>query len=271
MFKPEKSKFLLFLLVLVSSVFGWFFVIAPHSSFQNLIDRFTNLVNNNVIARFPEDLVIIAKGGQISVNQPSPYCFIVSDDGEGIVFNTNVSSPQPSDLEPGNKYSDLCRPIAVVGQNYVIYPDRDYGYRVSKIPMEVDIVVDRSKVVGFVNQVLPVLSSVARYFYFAIPFVVTIFSFVYLLAINFWYLIIVKLVGQKLLKMDLASSKVSLYNRVLFFHVIFLAFDIVFLQYILKFILGQNQLETSFFLRNTIVISALTLYFHNSPSRKSKV
>jgi|GEM_PF-5613179 len=264
MFNPEKSKTFLFVFIMIWFIIGWFFIVAPLAQVKSFFAKAPEFINTKFLNKIPSDLAVTINNGQVSINKPSPYCLIIDDQKRGVVFDIKSnSSPNPQDLEPKGKYSSLCTPLAIIGQEYVLYPDKDSSYKVTKISSDINYTATKNSAETFVSQVLPRLLSFGWIVYFAAPFFSGPLVFVYFLLLNTWYAWFVKFIS-KIVKIKTSVPSDKIYNLTLFFFTFILVIDWVFFGYLLPLVVGNDNINANFFMRNTIFITLLSLYYFYS-------
>jgi hypothetical protein len=272
MFKPEKSKLLLLAFVSAFFILDWFLVIAPYNQFNNGLEEIRQQVNSGLIDKLPSDFVVSVKGGQVSTNKPSPYCLSLPDDQEktGIIFDVDKSTPpDPRDLESGGRYQELCNPAAIVGQEYILFPDKDSGYRLVKVSPEMNFTANKSTIKNIADQFFPIAVYLSHWAYFIGPLLVTLFVYGSMLLFNFWYAFVAKFVS-KIFKIKTSLDPEKTYDITLFYYTIITAIDWFVFGYIVKTVAGVEDINTSFFMRNTIIITLATLYYQSSHPPKSE-
>lgn len=262
--KPNKSILINFIFVCLFVLVGWFFVLAPYAKVQSLIQKLPSLVNTNIIENFPQDLKISIKNGVVSFNKPSPYCLTLpsktpsaDEIPQGIVLDVKATA-DISNLEPGGKYSKLCKPFALVGKDFILHPDKNNTYRYTKISETVSFNIDREIIAKYANQYLPLIVTFGQKAYFILPISFIPLIFVLVLSQNYWYSLVVRFSSKQFKIKELSfgeSFKLSLffYNFVLFI-------DLVLIKYVLNFLLKQN-IGISFPFLNTIIITTLSMFY----------
>jgi hypothetical protein len=265
--KPEKSILVNFIISCVLTLAGWFFVIAPQAKVQDLIKRLPGWINTNVVENFPDDLTINIKNGIVSLNKPSPYCLTLPSDKtskneelSGIVFDVKATA-DISSLESGGKYSKLCKAFALVGKDFVLHPDKDNTYRYTKISETVSFDIDRTVILKYVTQYMPLVINFGQRAYFIIPFSFIPLFFVILLSTNYWYSLVVRFAAKILKIKELSfgeSFKLSLY-----FYNFILLVDAILIKYVLNILLEQNINITFPFLNTIVITAAAMIYLKN--------
>lgn len=258
--KPERSKLFLFLLVLLYVPAAWFVIFVPVAKVRTFFANLPDLVNTNFISHFPQTMEIKVTNGVVSLNQETPHCFLISGN-TGVVIDPSAK-PDLSVLSTtaAGPYSKLCQPIALIGSNFILYPDKNNSYKIQQIPTDANLTINHTSLVTFVNQNLPKLISIAQKAYYILPFIGLIFIYLFLLFINLWYTLMVRLalkISQKPLPLFGQT-----YNLSLFFYSFILFFDWFFLGTLNYFL--KTSLDFSFLFRNTLVICAASLFYYKS-------
>ena len=256
--KPEKSFLYLFFIVLLFFIPSWFATIFPYSKAKQFFSSLPVWINTNLIGRYPAALEIKVTNGIVSLNQKEPYCFLISDK-DGVVIDPSAH-PDTSLLSATGPYSHLCKPAALVGNNFVILPDQDNSYKTQTIPTDVNVTINHNNIIEFTNKYLPIISAFGQKVYFIIPFVGSLFIYLFLLLNNLWYTAVVRL-ACKIFKKPIPAFS-SAYKLSLIFYCFLLVFDWFFLGALSYFL--KTNISLNFFLRNTILISAACLYYYNS-------
>jgi hypothetical protein len=263
--KPEKSLLYLIPIVFLYIVASWFVTIVPYAKAKQFFASLPALVKTNLVDRYPSALEIKVTNGIVSLNQKTPYCFLISNNAvapaklpAGIVVDPNAH-PDISLLSATGPYSKLCQPVALVGSNFAIFPDQNNSFKTQSIPTDVNVTINRNNIVGFTDKYLPSLESFGLKVYFIIPFIGSIFIYLFLLLVNLWYAVMVRF-ACKIFKKPVPAFGQA-YRLSLFFYCFLLVIDWYFvgaLNYFLK-----TNLDLSFFLRNTFLISAASLYYYS--------
>ena len=276
--KPEKSILTNFILVCLFSLVGWFLVVAPISKKESFRQKVSTWASSNLIESYPEDLVITVNKGVMSLNKDSPYCFVIPADlfGKtevadqrlrGIIFDTKATA-DISALSSNQEYSKLCKPLALVGRNFVLYPDDNNTYKYTKISEEINAKIDRETVNNLVAQYLPLVIKFGQRAYYIIPFVVALLLFLGFLSQNYWYSLMVKL-ATKIFKIKEISFG-DTYKLSLFFYNFILLFDWVVIRFIINVLLEKNVVISFPFL-NTIIIAAAAVIYLKKTKDSSEI
>lgn len=265
--KTSRAILYLFVFILLSSVIGWFYFILPISTLDNILDNTSSWVDRNLVSRYPDDLVISVINGNISINQPTPYCLILDDKSQsGIVF-TGDYDPRVLSLTD-ETYSFLCKPLALVGNNYYVYPDKESTYKVETLADTISFRLDKDQIIKFIDQYLPLIIQGGRKVYYYIPFAITPFMLVIFLSQNIWYYWVSKTI-IKTFKLHPGTEKLEIYGTSLFIYTIILFIDWVVIGLILNYTLKQNvNLSIPFF--NTAVISIGTALMLKSDTQSQQ-
>ena len=256
--KPEKSLLYLFFIVLLYVVASWFVTIFPYAKAKKFINSIPTLVKTNLVDRYPAKLEIKVTNGVVSLNQKTPYCFLISDKA-GVVIDPSAHS-DASLLSATGPYSKLCQPVALIGSNFAIFPDQNNSFKTQSIPTDINVTINHQNIVDFTNKYLPFIQSFGQKIYFVIPFVGSLLVYLFLLLTNLWYAIMVRF-ACKIFKKPVPTFSQA-YHLSLFFYCFLLVFDWFFLGALNYFL--KTTIDLSFFLRNTILISGACLYYYQS-------
>lgn len=268
--KPNKAILINFIIVLIGVLFGWFLIIAPYSKVENVFQQLPTWINSAVVQNYPEDLTISINKGIVSMTKESPYCLVLPLENnapeklsKGIVIDINASA-DVSEMEVGGIYSNLCQPIALIGKNFVLYPDENNAYKYVKISDQINVEIDRELINKLISQYLPLAVSFGKNVYYILPFLVIPLLFLGFLSQNYWYSLIVRL-AIKIFKITKISFGES-YKISLFFYNFILLIDWVLIRYVLNNLLGL-EIAISFPFFNTIMITlASVLYLKKTQS-----
>lgn len=262
--KPQNSVLTLLIVTAFYVLTSWFVVMAPYSKVKDVLGQLPTIANEKLVALYPRDLQISVKKGIVSVNQKTPYCLIVDQkSGTGVVFDP-ISVPDISLLGPNSIYKKLCLPMALVGKNFVLYPDKQQSYKIQTISPEVSFEVDRTKVSSFVAEILPKIVSFGQTAYFVGPFVVILLMFLLILNLNTWYALIVYL-AAKVFKVNPALTFRRAYTLSLFFYnFVFIANSII-ISLVLNQISHLN-IHLNFPFLYTIIITLASIFYLKSQS-----
>jgi len=253
--KTNKSVLYLLIFLLLSCTIGWFYFILPLSTLNNILNNTSTWVDTTLVSRYPNDLVISIKNGVVSLNRPTPYCLVLDDKSQsGIVF-TGDKDPRVLSFTDGT-YSSLCKPIALIGTNYYVYPDKENTYKVETLPATANFDLDKNKVVEFVNKYLPSIIEFGHSAYYALPFLIIPFLLIGFLSQNLWYSWVAKTV-IKIFKLNPGNKKLEVYGTSLFIYTIIIFVDWVVIGLLLNSTLKQN-VHFSFPFFNTLIISIAT-------------
>ena len=250
--KTNKSVLYLLIFLLLSCTIGWFYFILPLPTLNNILNNTSTWVDTTLVSRYPEDLIISIKNGVVSLNRSTPYCLVLDDKSQsGIVF-TGDKDPRVLSFTDGT-YSSLCKPIALIGANYYISPDKENTYKVETLPATVNFDLNKNKVVEFINQYLPLILQVGRKAYYVIPFAIIPFLLVGFLCQNIWYSWVAKTI-IKTFKFNSGNKQLEVYGTSLFIYTIIIFVDWVIIGLLLNYTLKQN-VHFSFPFFNTLVVS----------------
>lgn len=258
--KPQKSVITLLLIVTVYFLISWFAVFAPYPKVKSFINELPNLINSKIISQYPQDLTISVKKGIVSINKPTPYCLSDSSSKNGIVFDP-LAKPDFSLLGEKSVYKDTCQPVAIVGKDFVLYPDKQSSYKIQTISPDVDIEIDRTKISSFVNEILPKLVSFGQALYFIAPFVVIPLVFIVYLVGNLWYALVIYFI-RKWTKGVTPLSFGEAFKLSLFFYNFILVVRLFGLSLIATQLMHQNvQFDIPFL--DTVLITIGSLWYLN--------
>lgn len=235
---------------------------SPLFKFQTISDDLQELVNDNLINRYPDDLVISVEKGIVTINKPSPYCLVLDDkSGYGIVYDALSSPSLINTFNQNGPYHNLCQPIALVGTNFVMTHDSDNGQiKINPISETITYTIEKSAISSVINQLIPVINQIGNLAYYIIPSIIFLFLFFFTLLSNYWYTFISKLL-LKLFKVDINLLKGKIYGTSLFIFNIIQFTNLVIFGWFINKKLGQNY-SLSFPFCNTIIISlASFIYF----------
>lgn len=252
-FKKTLLLFLFFLLLAIP--IDWFAFAAPVASVTKTLNEAPKIVNSFINEAFPQDLVIDIKNGQVSVNQPLPYCLVLDKPTKsGVLFDEN---PQPLTLlDPkASPYSLLCKPIALVGKNFVVYEDKNEGsYKIYKLPEEMTYRVTQAELQKLSSDWLPKILPLAKILYFSAPFLFAPFVLGWFLFINLWYALVAKL-AFRLFKIDRDLTFKEAYSKTLPALLVWTAFDWIIIGLFINH-LAKLQFSLTFPFLGTIVVVA---------------
>jgi hypothetical protein len=175
---------------------NWYLVIIPIPKANEFFRNLPNYTNKYVSDTYPQDLIIDIQEGTVSVNRPSPYCFIFEPKEKfGVVFDTKAEPSANLFDASTSPYSKLCKPIAVVGSNFVVYQEKgDGSYKVQTISKELTHKITKSEIDKFISEWLPKILQYGKLAYWLIPFVIILFIIPWSLFINLFYALVVMLV-----------------------------------------------------------------------------
>lgn len=268
--KNGKAVLICTIFSFIFSAILWFYITIPFNQFKNTIDTLPDMVNTSLLSRYPDDLVVSIKKGIVTINQESPFCIILDDKTKaGIVYDSSATSITLNALDHDGPYQDLCFPYALVGQTFVMYPDKDSGQiRINKIPTDITYEIKKSTIVTFVDNILPIIVQVGNIGYFIVPLIIFIAFFLFTLSTNFWYAFVSKLV-LKLFKINLIHVKSMIYGTSLFIFNIIQFINLVLFDWLINKALHRHY-ALSFPFSKTIIISIGTLiyfkYLSNTPT-----
>lgn len=191
----QRPFLLLFLFVLISiPVDLW--VKIPKSVVEKIFLEAPGVIEESVLAKYPDDLEIDINKGKVVINKPLPYCltFEEIEGGEGgVVFDKNPEARALMQKE--NKYSGLCKAVGLVGENYVIFPDDD-GFKIQEIPTEVSLKINKDQLETWVEKYLPMIKEWGLMAYRVGPFFLVPIVMLVLLLKNVWYGLVLRMASK---------------------------------------------------------------------------
>lgn len=249
--KLSHSLLMLFVVLLITTVVGWFVIILPPTKFNSLFSQLTTLAVTFTETNYPADLEISVSKGQVSYNRADPFCLILDNQSQtGVVFDNTAINPP---LEFVENYKDLCKPLALVGNNYFIYPDDNNSFKIQPLPADLDFSLNQKVIKDFIAQASPVILAVGKSAYYVIPTFLLIALYLFFISNCFWYAFITKIFG-KFFGNNLTFGQA--YPTSLFVYTLLIFVDIVIIQYLINSVLTASfALSFPFF--NTIVITIL--------------
>jgi hypothetical protein len=254
----KKSKIIPFLFISLLAYFllTWFFSVLPVKTFNKIISDAPGYLNQNLLTIFPNDLVVTVAKGELSLNRPSPFCLVFDQkNNAGIIFDQNASSDY-SAFTSESSYSELCKPFALFGKNFVMYPDNQ-SFKVDQLPSDINFVLTKPDIEKFVADSLPKVINVGRVLYYILPVIFTLFTFCFILLINYWYASVVAF-ASKVFKINPTAKTGDYFDQTLILFIFFIILDRIIVP-IINTSFSLN-LTFGFPLRNTILITVYTLY-----------
>ena len=268
--KNGKAVLICTIFSFIFSAILWFYITIPFNQFKNTIDTLPDMVNTSLLSRYPDDLVVSIKKGIVTINQESPFCLILDEKSKiGIVYDLYASPANLDTFTKDGPYRDLCQPLALLGQTFLMHPDNDSNQiSISPIPTNLSYEIKKSTIITFVNSILPTIIQVGNIGYFIVPFIIFIAFFLFTLSTNFWYAFVSKLV-LKLFKINLIHVKSMIYGTSLFIFNIIQFINLVLFDWLINKALHRHY-ALSFPFSKTIIISIGTLiyfkYLSNTPT-----
>lgn len=191
-----KISFLAALIVSIGVSLNFWFNIAPINKVKPAIDSMADNVLKIVRERFPADLVINLKNGNVTINQPMPYCLILDKkENAGIIFDDNESPNITSFENVPENFS--CKPIMIVGKNYLMtYDGQKEKINIDKIPTNVNADIDQKMLFERIEKYGPIVSRWGWTLYLSLPLVFLLFTLSGMMLLNFWYSLIFGLVAK---------------------------------------------------------------------------
>ena len=149
-----------------------------------------------VLSKYPIDLEINLDKGMVSVNKDLPYCLVISEEeGEkiGIVFDKDPSVKEL--IGEKSQYDELCKPIGLVGENYIIYPEREM-FKTVPLTGEMSWQINRQEIEKWSETIMPLLEKWGLVAYKLAPFLLIPIAMVALMAVNLWYGLVLKIASN---------------------------------------------------------------------------
>jgi hypothetical protein len=271
---PKKTALYLFLFILFSLTFNWFVISLPIEKFNDYAERAPIIINDYISDIYPEDLMIDVSDGEVSINRQTPYCLIFNrESAEGIVFDDNaqLTVPVSSSL---TDYNDLCRPWALVGKNFLLFPDsldslQAGSYRIQEIPAEADFLLSKEIIDDLLINILPILLRLARTLYFLAPFLIVIFSYSALIFANYFYAFIAKIVIKKS-KINTEITYKQVRKKSLFILFLWTVFNWVIIKFFINDLLNVSLNLSSGLLSAVVVVVATVFLEKHSVENSSE-
>jgi len=260
--KNGKAIFISFLFFLIYSVVLWFVFTLPYPKFQTISGDLPQLINDDLINCYPDDLIISVKKGIVTINKPSPYCLILDEKSKyGIVYDALSSPSLLNTFDQNGPYHNLCQPIALVGTNFVMTHDSDNSQiKINPISETITYTIEKSTITSIINQLIPIINQIGSVAYYIIPLLIFLSLFAFTLLSNLWYTFTSKLL-LKLFKVDISLLKGKIYGTSLFIFNIIQFLNLVIFACFINKKLGQNY-SLSFPFCNTSIISITSfIYF----------
>lgn len=237
----KKTILFFVLFFLISIPIYWFIRVIPVAKFNQYYSEAPKIVNNLIAKVYPEDLIIDINQGQISVNKETPYCLVFDENQKiGVIFDEDANLDDFINTK-GTIYTEICNPIALVGDSYVVYPDSESeiegAYKIQQVPADLTYQLTKQKIDNFASQVMPTILNIAQKVYYFAPFVAFIFILPSLLMINLWY----ALVGLMVFKITKIGSDISYkraYSKTFFALFLWTFFNLVLIHFVLNDLMG---------------------------------
>lgn len=253
-----------FLFFLLAVPFAWFVVLVPFTVANSFLRSLPERINTSVVNQFPQELKIVIKNGEVSLNQPNPYCLLLGNQPQvGIIFDLNTQ-PQLDAFEINSPYRRLCQSVAIVGQNYVMYND-EKQIKIQKIPTQVNLSINRQSISDFVVTYLPKITTFGVVGYLISPFIAIFFILAFFLLSNFWYSLVVTIV-TKIFKTNPLVTTGKIYAVTLRFYLYIIIFQWVVVYYLLNYLFRLN-VALSFPFLNTVIISLASMLYFNQQEK----
>ena len=206
--KWYQRPFLALFLFVVLSVPISTWLALPKKEVDEFFNKTLLQLEEEVLVKYPDDLEIEIDDGLISVNKELPYCLELDEEQgvkQGIVFDKkpNISAL----MEGSEEYSQLCKPIVLVGENYVIWPDRQ-GLKTQPISNEINIDIDKNKINEWASKIMPVIKDWGMKAYMFGPILLVGPAMLVLMFLNLWYGMVLKIACSlfKIRKIDFSLA-----------------------------------------------------------------
>lgn len=252
----KRPFLLLFLFTLISTPVG-FWIATPKAKVDKFFAELPQIIETNILAKYPDDLKINVEKGKVTINRELPYCFVVSEENgvkSGVVFDKN---PEVAVLiQKENKYSNLCKAVVLVGENYVVFPS-DSGGRLQEISSEMNLVIDKSSLNDFVNKYLPIAKKWGLVAYKVAPFILALVTMLFMMSINIWYGWVLKVISKIFKFGEMSFSQY--YKTTLVVFTIWSAFSWL-VSLIIKLTMNRVVSLSPFIFFDTILITVASLY-----------
>lgn len=251
----KKSILFALLIVLFCVPVLWYTVIFPYEKSELFFQQAPNHVETIIGETYPPDLEITASNGLISLNKPTPYCLIIDKELKtGILFDPNF---QVSMLKPEILAAyPLCTPVAIVGENTVMYADNStQGYTIQPIPSTANYVIDQKTIDAVTTSSLPTLVQWGWLLYQFAPFLLVPLVFLLVLLANIWFAFINKIVFSLLDNEMYSKFNASYAISLRFLTVLIVAYTILLFY---NFYTNSN-ITFAFPFSSTIIITLLSL------------
>jgi len=264
----KKTYLYFFLFILLSSIVAWFLILAPFPKARSIFTNTNITVSNFLDEKYPSDLIINIKNGQVEINKPMPYCLTFDNKTEGgILFDRNLNTQYLFSDSSKSIYKDYCNPVAFVGSNFVVIPKEDGSYQLERLPKELSITVTKDILEQTVDAALPEIIKIGKIIYYLSPLLGSIFSFSLILTMNLWYAFIAKLV-LKITKIEKDLEFKEAYRKSLIVLFALTIINYVIVKFLFNFLLKMN-LSLSFPFFYTLLITLIVILLEKYPLKWS--
>ena len=256
----KKTSLYFFLFIFLSSIIAWFFILAPFPKVKSIFTNANAETSRFLDEKYPDDLIINIKNGQVGINKTMPYCLTLDKKTEmGILFDRNLNTQYLFSDSSKNIYKDYCNPVAFVGSNFVIIPKEDDSYQLEKLPEKLSITITKDVLKQAVKEALPKLIKIGRIIYYLSPLLMSLFSFSLILTMNLWYAFIAKLV-LKITKVKKDFDFKEAYRKSLIILFAITIVNYIVIKFLFNFLLKMNlSLSFPFFYTLLIILIMVPL------------
>ena len=250
--KLSRSLLILLGSLSITIFIAWFVVFLPPARFQKLFDQLITSANTFASENYPQNLDIEVKNGKVSYNQKDPFCLVIDKKSQsGVVFDNTITNPS---INFADTYKNLCKAYVLVGENYVMYPDKNNSYKIQTIDTSINLSLTQNSIKDFITKTSPTLRSFGQSAYTAAPFALLLFFYLFFLSNCLWYAFITQITG-KFFNNNLTFG--SAYSTSLFVYTILIFINTVIIGYLLNTVLKANfNLNLPLF--NTVVIALVS-------------
>lgn len=193
--KASKVFFISVLVSLGVSFYSWFVVLAPVAKFNELKAQIKGYVTSGSNKYFPSNLEISIKKGIATINQPSPFCLKIDEkENMGIIYDENAVSDIRAFSKDG-QYKNLCTPVALVGKDFVMYPD-DKSIKVTKLSSDLNFSLTKPKLDKYIETYYPLAQKLLTSGYYIIPIVIWFFVLSWIYTFSLWLALVLFGLGK---------------------------------------------------------------------------
>jgi len=264
----KKTSLYFFLFIFLSSIIAWFFILAPFPKVKSIFTNANVIVSDFLNEKYPGNLIVNIKNGQIEINKTMPYCPTLDNKTkEGILFDRNLDTQYLFSDSSQNRYKDYCNPIAFVGSNFVIIPKEDGSYQLEKLPKELSVTITKDVLKQAADEALPGIIRIGKIIYYLFPLLMSLFSFSLLLTINLWYAFIAKLI-LKISKINKDLKFKEAYRKSLIVLFTLTIINYIIVKLLFNYLLKMN-LSLSFPFFYTLLITLIMILLEKYPLKGS--